>query len=216
MSVRLHTTCARSCQRAAQAPPSGRASRPRAGAHKQSRRSTAREGGRQPPRPLVPAPAPPPTGWGGGKGKTGWALARGTAPRRASLGAYTGPPGLTLCSHGPHRRLMTCNTGPADGAAGPRGGPHPFRQHAPPGPRIPAPGPTRPQPGRASLTPVPQLLVYERQGSSAHQLSPQTTTCAWVHPCRSRLPTSHAASAAASSPRPALSFPCPVGGPTFS
>ena len=139
--------------------------------------------------------------WGGGKGKSGWALARGTAPRRASLGAYTGPPGLTLCSHGPHRRLMTCNTGPADGAAGPRGGPHPFRQHAPPGPRIPAPGPTRPQPGRASLTPVPQLLVYERQGSSAHQLSPQTTTCAWVHPCRSRLPTSHAASAAASSPR---------------
>lgn len=65
--------------------------------------------GRRPPRPAL---AQPPMG-------RGWALARGATPRRALLGTHTGLPGLTLCCHGPHRCLMTCNAGPADGAAGP-------------------------------------------------------------------------------------------------
>lgn len=168
------------------------------------------------------APAAPGAGSGpaahglgvGGKGRTGWALARGTIPARwALLGTHTGPPGLMLCHHGPHRRLMVRNAGPADGAAGParsaespQGTPPlpPTRSSRPP--RVPAPGPTRPRPPRSLANPLPRLLVCGLQGSRARRLSPRTTTRAWVHPRRSWLPASHAASVASSSPRPALSF----------
>lgn len=116
---------------------------PEARANEQSGRSVA--GGPAAPRRSGPA----------AHGPKGEALARGATPRRALLGTHTGLPGLTLCCHRPHRCLMTCNAGPADGAAGPALGAE-SRGETPPLPPTCSSGATRPRPrGLAGPCPAP-------------------------------------------------------------
>ena len=130
----------------------------------------------------------------GGKGRT---VGAGPGHRPSTTGlaghSHRAPPPEAL-PHGPHRRLMVRDAGPADDAAGPARSAESPRGTPPPAntllraPHVPAPGPTRPRPPRSLTDPLPWLLVCGLQGSRARRPSPQTTTHAWVHSRRSWLP----------------------------